>query len=192
LSLRNSLLAICPNVSKKEEDKTYEFLLFVEQHFALHKYKQVYDLCCGKGLLGAAIAQTGQRVVCVDKKLGAKRVSKSGSGYLLIQGDLWRDWRLKEKSLVLAIHSCGTLTDRVIELALQTENDFAILSCCHSDKIYFTPKYFPPATLIREHGRGQYLDRVRLNYIREQGLKGGISKINPRITPKNRIMWGIH
>jgi len=64
------------------------------------------------------------------------------------------------------------------------------MSCCHGDRIYFSPKIIPNPQVIEKHGRDVYMDQIRLNYVLEQGYTAGIAEIPKEITPKNRIIWG--
>ncbi len=145
---------------RKEVIKNTEFLGYVSRVFKLDQYETVYDLCCGKGLVGLYLATKGIKVVAVDSKRNSdlgRSLRNLGRNYTFQERDIWEMDALQPNSFVFAIHACGTLTDRVIDLTMKSNSEFAVMSCCHDDKIYFTPGKMP-------------LDEV--------------------ISPKNRVIWG--
>lgn len=157
------------------------------------------DLCCGNGLLGMYIAtKTGKQVLATDTRKTTKyrRLEVAmGQAYDLItysfrQADIQKesfDDDISENSALVSIHACGQLTDRLIELALQHQKPFAVMPCCHKNEDpYFTPKDMPR----RDGSVALYHDRVRLQYLREQGFDAHCATIDKRITSCNRIIIG--
>jgi len=168
-------------------EKNAHFLGVVNFLFNLSQYHIIYDLACGKGELAYILYLEGYSVRAIDI---ARRNSPFLEDINFHQYDLRKELRFGQNSLVLSVHACGTLTDRIIQLALESQNDFAVMSCCHSDQIYFCPQNMPSSKLLNIMGRDEYLDQIRLSYILEQKYQAGIAKIEPGITPKNRIIWG--
>lgn len=173
----------------REIDKVNAFIGVVDKRFDLGQYGRIYDMCCGNGFLGVHF---NKPVYGVDNARNRRRqeIVAQSPGYEFEQRDIWDHMVLEPGSLVLAIHACGNLTDRVIELALNSSNDFAVMTCCHGDRQYFSPKDRPDHWLALQLGRDHYADLLRAAYVSEQGYDSGIEFIDEAITPKNRIVWG--
>ena len=173
----------------REVEKVNAFIGVVSGKFDLRQYERIYDMCCGNGFLGVHF---NKPVYGVDNARNRKRSEIVGqsSSYEFEERDIWEPMVLEPRSLVLAIHACGNLSDRVIELALESSNDFAVMTCCHGDRQYFSPRERPDHWLALDLGRDHYADLLRVAYVREQGYDSGIEFIDERITPKNRIIWG--
>ena len=118
-------------VKIKEFKKKSSFISFINSFFDIGKYDVIYDLCCGKGMVADYFLRQGYSAIPIDKKANNRAIVN------VQEQDIFKLRMLQPSSLVLAMHACGTLTDRVIELSIESENDFAVVSCCHSDKIYF-------------------------------------------------------
>ncbi|MBT6773872.1 methyltransferase [Candidatus Woesearchaeota archaeon] len=181
-------------VKKNEINKNVAFISFVEEQFDLSNYNHVYDLCCGKGIVGTYFSLKRNNVTAVDNSGNNKRNQLikrlDEKFYDFINTSIYDHGHLQNDSLVLSLHACGNLTDKVIELALQSQSDFAVMSCCHGDKQYFSPREIPDVNLVDKLGRDHYADLLRLNYVSEIGYTAGIFEISEDITPKNRIIWG--
>lgn len=186
----NSLLKA--GIKQRELDKNLSFAHFVENEFTLEKYNPIYDLCCGKGILGRYLSEKGYNVVGIDHHHGSKLdklMLPIPPKYFFYRENLWNLKELVPHSLVLSLHACGSLTDKVIELSINSESDFAVISCCHSDRIYFSPKEPVHAEMAETKGRDYYQDLIRVQFIKEQGYLAGMTTIGIN-SPKNRIIWG--
>ena len=182
-------------ITTRETNKNLFFVTFVKDQFKLERYDQVYDLCCGLGLSGIYFYKLGKKVIALDNQENTRRtilLNAVGEDYRFSNQDIWKLDNLYSNSLILSIHACGNLTDRVIELSMASKNDFAVMSCCHGDKIYFTPQELPSNKIVEERGRDYYQDMLRLQFIRERDYIEGIYEIPAEITPKNRIIWGVN
>lgn len=171
--------------NRKDLQKNNKFFGFISKHFKLREYDHIYDLCCGRADLSYKLSLEHQ-VIALDKR----DVRKHFGDYQFIQQDLYALETVPRDSLLVSVHACGGLTDKIIVLALESKSDFAIMTCCHNDRIYFSPRKLPSPEIIEREGRDSYLDLVRLSYILEQGYQAGIFEIPKEITPKNRIIWG--
>jgi len=189
------LKALLSNVGIKrnEIDKNLSFISFVEENFD-RDYEMTYDLCCGKGVVGTYFSLKRNHVTAIDNNGNNKRSQLikrlDERFYCFLDQDIYSSTDLQSGSLVLSLHACGNLTDRVIELALRSNSDFAVMSCCHGDRQYFTPANMPDESLVDKLGRDHYMDLVRRNYVAEKGYNTGIFEVPEELTPKNRIIWG--
>ena len=59
-------------IKKRELDKNLSFAHLVENEFTLERYNQIYDLCCGKGILGRYLSRIGYNVVGIDHHYSSK------------------------------------------------------------------------------------------------------------------------
>jgi methyltransferase family protein len=84
--------------------------------------------------------------------------------------------------LVVSIHACGALTDRVLERAAEVRARVAVMPCCHDEGVSDTggvAGWVDAAVAI---------DVVRALRLRGQGYRIWTQTIPPAITPKNRLL----
>ncbi len=105
----------------------------------MHKLKtrsSVLEVGCGKGIFTAQIAVgTSRRVIGIDKD--ENLINKARKDYQSIKNLLFESqdaftYSPREKiETVISLHTCGTLTDRVIDLAAQNKADLVAVPCCY-------------------------------------------------------------
>ncbi len=187
------------NIEQKHLRKVSEFVSVVQSgeliNFGDQNYQVVYDLCCGNGLLGMYLALKYGEVTSFqfDKVQTTKYCSlrKSISRiYPTVSNQIYFEEadifdldlsttnlpvQQKKSGIVCAIHACGDLTGRVVDIAIKNSLSFAIMPCCHKGSAY------------------QFVqnDRLFLNYIRDQGYSVHVSFIDSKITPKNKVFVGV-
>jgi hypothetical protein len=86
--------------------------------------------------------------------------------------------------LVVSAHACGSLTDLIIDRAVEQRARVAVLPCCHNLKESSTNglEGWMDKTLA--------VDTVRAVSLRSKGYKVVTQKIPSDITPKNRLLMG--
>lgn len=157
---------------------------------------RVVDLACGHGLVAIfalLLDDSSPLALAVDRKL-----PKSAPTLHRAFVDVWprlegrlvfeeRDLgqvELHADDLVLSAHACGTLTDLVIERALEVRARVAVLPCCHD------------AARCDDGGLGGWLDAplaidvTRAARLRARGYEVRTQVIPEEITPKNRLLLG--
>ena len=89
--------------------------------------------------------------------------------------------------LVVAVHACGTLTDRVLDIALAARAAVAVLPCCQDG-----------ARSVQRTGGleawmevGMAVDAVRALRVQAAGYRVYLRKIPEEITPQNRLILGV-
>ena len=89
--------------------------------------------------------------------------------------------------LVVGVHACGTLTDRVLEIAIQARAAVAVLPCCHDG-----------ARSVQRTGGleawmpvGMAVDAVRALRLQAAHYQVYLRTIPEEITPQNRLILGI-
>lgn len=86
--------------------------------------------------------------------------------------------------MVIATHACGSLTDKVLELAVQFDScGIAAMPCCYTGTDKGTPY-----GIKRALGVSWAADIRRCFYLNEHGYHSDFSNIPSEITPMNRII----
>ncbi|CAE7390936.1 rsmH [Symbiodinium sp. CCMP2592] len=117
------------------------------------------------------------------------------------------------QTVVTACHACGVLADELIHECLQAEVSFAVVPCCHGEKagilLAIGCAHTAPSCVVFAQGaRGEMLRKLAKEYQLDRGLTydmlrlGAIDaapgyiarlrQIDAAITPKNRILLGLH
>jgi len=157
---------------------------------------RVIDLACGHGLLAhimLILDDSSKTAIAVDNEipLNAGKLS----------GELITSWpRLKNRviykqvpvqeitilpdDIVVSAHACGSLTDLIIDKAIEQHARLAVLPCCHDLKESSTDglEGWMDKTLA--------VDTVRAVRLRSKGYQIVTQKIPNDITPKNRLLMG--
>ena len=152
------------------------------------------DYCCGNASLGALFDNhpSIRKIVFVDiKKVRnlEKEINPLQTPFQLFLGGL-ESHNPPPDSFVVALHACGTLTDRVIEKAVSTKNRFVVMPCCYRNRMD-SLKPSSPQALPVSYSRRDYYDSLRLQYAKERGYLTQIRLIDRKITPMNHILIGL-
>lgn len=180
-------------IPRKELYECWEVAKRVRRHL---RGERVVDLACGHGLLAymlAVILPSVPRILAVDRRIppSAARLGTAmeaewpelASRVTRLQADL-RESRVCGDDIVVSAHGCGSLTDRVLDLALAARADVAVLPCCsdHSRLDGGGLDGWLDADLA--------IDVVRALRLRDAGYKVWTQRIPEDITPKNRLLLG--
>lgn len=154
----------------------------------------VLDLAAGHGLLAwllLLLDPTATGAVCVDRRrppsagrLEAAIVARWPRLTGLVR---WVEGRLEEApvapdALVVSVHACSTLTDKVLDVALAARAPVAVLPCCHSrDKCDL-------GGLGGWIDVGLAVDVTRVHRLRTAGYEVHTQLIPAEITPQNRLL----
>lgn len=188
------ILEDCVQTRRDKHDfrKVKAFIEVVERYHLLESDAKVVDLCCGNGMLGFYLLERypNLHLSFLDKiKTNSfkKLESRLGRKNPFLEEDIFGMESLPE-GLLLSIHACNYLTDKIIELGLKQQQKFVIMTCCH-DKTQ-CPEYnhlIPPGA-IYPLGLGGYIDLGRVLDIRRKGRQCYTECIDPKITPKNNVI----
>lgn len=192
-------LAARDAVTLKELLESFEFWARVRRRV---RRPVLADLCCGHGLTGVLFALFERRVeevVLLDQELprsherildAAAEVGPWVGGKLRVERrplqEVERAGLLPPGAAVVAVHACGSTTDRSIEVALATGGPLAVMPCC-----YGRAPAVGPAVLRKELGRALALDIQRTIRLEEAGRRVEWAAIPSAITPMNRILLGL-
>ena len=158
------------------------------------RFTRVVDLCAGHGLVGwlfALLDQPRDGVLLVDEKTPLNRTA--------IARELHKDWpeakvvdlqtslatvELRPTDLIVSVHACGGLTDAVLDRAVAVRAHVAVLPCCH-------PLSLPEAIAVEGIAAGDLaIDIARAHRLLREGYRVRTYLLDPKITPKNRLIIG--
>lgn len=176
---------------RKELYEAWEVARRVRRRF---RGGRIVDLACGHGLLSSVLLlldDSSPRALGVDRVLpeSAAKLQRALEvswprlrGRVDLQVGEIDAVELTADDLVVSVHACGALTDRVLELALQARARVAVLPCCHH----------------LENGdcgglRGGIdgplaMDVTRATRLQAAGYRVVTQTIPAEITPKNRLL----
>jgi methyltransferase family protein len=155
---------------------------------------RVVDLCAAHGLLAHVLLlldDSSEAALAVDKTLAPSRAKVHGalvevwprlSGRVDWVASALEDVEILPTDVVVSIHACGVLTDRVLDRAVAARARVAVLPCCHDlaacDVGDLAGWIDGPAAI----------DVTRAVRLRQQGYRIWTQTIPETITPKNRLL----
>jgi len=157
---------------------------------------RVLDLACGHGLLAhimLILDDTSKTALAVDNHIpeNAEKLSRALidawprlKDRIIYQQILIEDLVVLPEDIVVSVHACGSLTDLILDKAMEKQARVAVLPCCHDAEQSPTDDlegWMPPDLAI---------DTARAVRLRSSGYKIMTRKIPDTITPKNRLLMG--
>jgi len=157
---------------------------------------RIIDLACGHGLLAhimLILDDSSKTAIAVDKKipLNAGKLSNAliTTWPRLKNRIIYKEMPVEEitifpDDMVVSAHACGSLTDLIIDKAIEQRAGVAVLPCCHDLKESSTDglEGWMEKTLA--------VDTARAVRLRSKGYRIVTQKIPNDITPKNRLLMG--
>ncbi len=189
--------AICRagTLPRKELHESWEMAKRVRRRY---RGGRVLDLACGHGLLAhimLILDDSSKVAIAVDNNipLNAKKLSNEliASWPRLQNRIIYKQMPIQEVTilpddLVVSAHACGSLTDLIINMAMEQQARLAVLPCCHN------LKESPTDGLEGWMEKTLAVDTVRAMNLRSKGYQIVAQKIPEDITPKNRLLMGEH
>jgi hypothetical protein len=176
---------------RKELFEAWEVARRVRRRF---RGGRVVDLCAGHGLLGhimLLLDETSPSALLVDPVFppSASTLAQAiVSEWPRLEGRIQRHEGaletavLEEDDVVMSVHACGALTDRVIELAVGAGARLAVLPCCHDLDTAET------SGLTGWMAGPLAVDVTRAMKLRENGWNVWTQTVPQEITPQNRLL----
>ena len=157
---------------------------------------RIIDLACGHGLLAhimLILDDSSKAAIAVDKKipLNAGKLSNElvASWPRLKNRVIYKEVPVQEitilpDDIVVSAHACGSLTDLIIDKAMEQHARVAVLPYCHDLKESSTDglEGWMDKTLA--------VDTARAMRLRSKGYRIVTQEIPNDITPKNRLLMG--
>jgi hypothetical protein len=155
---------------------------------------RVVDLAAGHALTASLlllIDDSSEAAIAVDTRLPASATRLLAAlsvqwprlqGRVTLREQADYELALMPTDLVVSVHACGALTDRVLERAVAARCRVAVLPCCHDEDTCDTGNLegwldIPAA-----------IDATRALTLRQAGYRVHTQQIPKEITPKNRLL----
>ncbi len=180
--------------SRIEEKEFYEAKQFFQKVSPLFPdVETVVDCCSGNGLAGLLWGLEGKakRVVLVDIERNSNfspllqwihEHLEFPLQYIIL--DIEKE-RIPKGDILMAVHACGSLTDRIIEEGISQRVPLAVMPCCYKESTYL-----PQSSLPYFQNKRDAIDAARVMAVRSQGYEVVLRNIDPKVTPMNRIIVG--
>ena len=159
--------------------------------------RPILELAAGHGLVSwllLLLDPTAPGARCVDRRKppSAERLEASltarwprlAGKVRWDEGDLRRATASPDE-LVVSVHACGVLTDRVLDAALAARAAVAALPCCHNLRAGAT------GGLEAWMDGALAVDTMRALRLRAAGYRVSLLKVPEEITPQNRLLIGV-
>lgn len=157
---------------------------------------RIVDLACGHGLVAhlmLLLDDTSERAICIDRRIPESASHLSAAlvaawprlaGRITYEERSLDDVPLGMGDVVLSIHACGALTDRVLALATAARARVAVLPCCHDAGTC------DAGSLDGWLDVSLAIDVTRARWLVAQGYEVTTQRVPAAITPKNRLLIG--
>lgn len=154
---------------------------------------RVVDVACGHGLVAhlmLLLDDSSPGALAIDPKIpdSAARLAAELvrtwprlAGRVVLEQRALAGLPLGADDVVVSVHACGALTDDVLEAALTARARVAVLPCCHEARRSPLDGWLD-APLALDVARAQRLIAAGYDVLTQT--------IDPKITPKNRLLLG--
>lgn len=187
--------AVCQagTLPRKELHEAWEMAKRIRRRY---RGGRIVDLACGHGLLAhimLILDDSSKTALAVDHEipLNAEKLSNAliASWPRLKNRVIYKEVPIHEiiilpDDIVVSAHACGSLTDWILERAMEQHARVAVLPCCHD------LKESPTNGLEGWMDNTLAVDTVRAMRLRSKGYRIVTQKIPSDITPKNRLLMG--
>ncbi len=187
--------AVCRvgTLPRKELHEAWEMARRVRRRY---RGGRILDLACGHGLLAhimLILDDSSKTALAVDKEipLNAKKLSNALIEFwprlkdrIIYKKQPVQDINILPDDIVVSAHACGTLTDLIIDKAIEQHARVAVMPCCHNLKQSSTED------LGGWMDKSLAVDTLRALKLRSNGYRIITQKIPNDITPKNRLLMG--
>ncbi|KAL3933234.1 MAG: hypothetical protein SGARI_003751, partial [Bacillariaceae sp.] len=199
-------------IPRKELFEAWAMALYVHNHFP--EERRIADLACGHGLLSWALMylddhyeqqeQSNENIeprsaVCIEKRMpfsveklqGAmtQRWPNFDGRWDYVEGHLERIVA-SPSTLLVGVHCCAALSDRVLDLSIAANAPLALVPCCHTHKCLTKEQRKNKKAILQEHNctLSEFIDNNRIQRLKDAGFNVQEKLIPSVITPKNRII----
>lgn len=193
---------VCSTNSIRRKELFEAWYMASSVHKQFPETRRVADLACSHGLVSWALLllckESNASAICVDIRM-PRSAEKIAAAMLEHWPSLKDRWDYVEGSLdrivpssstlLVGVHACGGLSDKVISLAIQGGAPLALVPCCHSLKALPPEERDELKSPRSEHDLAEYIDNNRIRRLEEAGMHVQEGWIPEKITPKNRVLF---
>lgn len=161
--------------------------------------KRIVNLCAGNSLLAWYFLMGGvtEEALSIDLKSTKKYQTLRDlikkvrpdldAMHTFLERDIYdSELGIQADDFILGLHACGNLTDRVIEIAVETGASFAIVPCCYRpDRQLLRPQQYK---IPQDKSREEVVDLLRAEYVSEKGREVSLREIKSFPSPMNRLL----
>ncbi len=182
---------------RKELHEAYEVSRLVTERFSAGGSRvsgRVLALCAGFGVLGQVMLLVDDNiteVIAADPWL-AKNHPRVHTALVAAFPRLQNrvefaltplaKVEIEPGDLVVSAHACGSLTDDVIDRAVDANARLAVMPCCHRTR--------GRADLVGSANPALALDESRVEQLRARGYEVWMERIPEEVSPMNRLILG--
>ena len=187
--------AVCHagTLPRKELHEAWEMARRVRRRY---RGGRVLDLACGHGLLAhimLILDDSSKTALAVDRAIPVNAGKLSDAlitawprlkNRVIYKKMPVQEITVRPDDMVVSAHACGSLTDLIIDRAVEQHARVAVLPCCHDLKASATDglEGWMDKTLA--------VDTLRAVRLRSKGYRIVTQEIPSDITPKNRLLMG--
>ncbi|KAG7354658.1 helicase domain protein [Nitzschia inconspicua] len=202
-------------IPRKELFEAWAMALYVHNHFSTAESRRIADLACGHGLLSWALMYLDDQshrlnassepscqprtAICIDLKMpmSVEKLETAMTEQWPIFEGRWNyvEGALERivsspSTLLVGIHCCAALSDKVIDLAVAANAPLALVPCCHTRKCLSQEQNMNLKALLEDQGMtlAEFIDGNRIQRLKDAGYTVTEERIPQVITPKNRII----
>ena len=178
---------------RKELYEAWEVARRVRRRF---RGGRVLDLAAGHGLLAQLLLvldDSSPEAIAIDPKTPSSAATLGEAmertwprlqGRVLRRAERIDDVDVRAGDLLVSVHACGALTDRVLARAVAARARVVVLPCCHDDETC------DRGALSGWIDGALAIDVVRAERLRAAGYAVHTELVPEAITPKNRLLMG--
>lgn len=187
-------------VPRKELYEAWATALYVHDRFP--NCRRVADLACGHGLLSWALLLLNEErsAICIDKRMPA-----SADKVALAMTNRWPHLASRwdfvsstldaiepcSSTLLCGIHACGTLSDRIISLAIQANAPLVVIPCCHTKRTLDWTERTEFNQANQTMALSEFVDNRRIARLQRVGYVVQRREIPQAFTPMNTVILGV-
>eukprot|EP00980_Cylindrotheca_fusiformis_P015923 scaffold4661_cov108-Cylindrotheca_fusiformis.AAC.6 len=184
-------------IVRKEVFETWAMALHVHDHFP--ESTRFTDIAAGHGLLSWALLLLNEErtAICIDRRM-PKTADKLRKGFLRKWPNLEDRWDYVEgklefiepapSTLLVGVHCCGPLSDKIVDLAILGNSPLALVPCCHT--VRQLTKEQRQDIRNECYTLADFVDSLRIQRLRDANFDVIEGSIPKEFTPKNRIILG--
>lgn len=184
-------------VPRKELYEAWATALYIHDRFP--QSRRVADLACGHGLLAWALLLLNEQrsAICIDKRMpsSADKVAHAMTNHWPHLASRW-DYVAStldaiepcSSTLLCGIHACGTLSDRIISLAIQANAPLVVIPCCHTKRALTRTEQNEFNQANQSMALSAFVDNRRIERLRQVGYVVQRREIPQAFTPMNTII----